>query len=667
MIQPRHIRQVRRLATVSSVAAVTAAIASLPPGVLPWQWLGALTAPAILLGLRRKPPSRPFLRALLATVLQLSACLLAYQSAGSISRPAALVGAILPPMVFVTLRRQDVDATLGLFLSLCVLLIGTILGQTDIPMLGIYVVAATMQLRCEAHLGAVLRGAINMRIPPTSRLRPTLAGIGLGVGCALAAFAVERSLGVLPSLGSEGDAAATESPTGPRNTGLSDSFVLEGGGELLNLRGEQLVEVQAIDGQPAPQGLYLRSGMFQRPGLDSWLVGLIETERLDASERSLQLREPLSGVPVRRLELVRTPQARDRVFTPAGLCSIYGLRELMVDRRRAWFRETRQLLGVYEVSYQQLESELDLPVDERWRSRRLTSVPDATRGHFQVLLDEWKPGGSPMRKARTIAMGLQRRCAYVRHEPTGPFDHAMLNFLHGDRTGFCMHFASAAAIMLRMVDVPCRIGVGLYGGSRSGQADSLVFGSQHAHASVEIPLQGRGWVILDPTPPAERGVNSPITPTLPDTDEEAALPTTQSNPEWLINAGEELLKSPWPWIAVIVLLILPLRRHEARTSTRSVHRAVRPARRWLLSILRELTNAGRPRPPGVTIEQHALALDRTGSLPTQLRAAFQAYQEVRFGGRKWSDEHEEHMRRGLTAARGLHRLKAEERQSPVGN
>ena len=67
--------------------------------------------------------------------------------------------------------------------------------------------------------------------------------------------------------------------------------------------------------------------------------------------------------------------------------------------------------------------------------------------------------------------------------------------------------------MLRMLSVPCRIGVGLYGGVPTDRADTRSYGSQHAHAWVEIPLQGRGWVIFDPTPPAEPDPAPEVAPT----------------------------------------------------------------------------------------------------------------------------------------------------------
>ena len=431
--------------------------------------------------------------------------------------------------------------------------------------------------------------------------------------------------------------------------------MLNGDGELISLQGELLVEVQAVDKEPPPRGLYLRSGMFQKPSLDSWLVGPLSAQRFNTSERPLRLQRPLARQPVRKLELVRTPEALDRVFTPEGLCSVYGLTDLRADRKRQWFRAPNQAASIYEISYQQRPVPQSSPIDPQWQTDILMEVPDEARSHFQELLDQWKPAGSPLQKAQLITAGLQLRCTYARQEPSGPFDHALINFLHGDRIGFCMHFASATAIMLRMVGVPCRIGVGLYGGAFQSDSKPVLFGSQHAHAWVELPLEGHGWVIFDPTPPAERGVN-PSQAFAASNDAETEVPVEQASASWTEQASawlDRLLGSPWPWIGVLALLLLPLRRRKASASGPTVQRTARPARRWLLQILRQLNHGGRPRSPGTTIEQHALALENSGCLHADLQDAFQAYQEVRFGGRDWGPSLEERMRRGLAAATSI--------------
>ncbi|SIS14540.1 DUF3488 and transglutaminase-like domain-containing protein [Microbacterium sp. RURRCA19A] len=80
---------------------------------------------------------------------------------------------------------------------------------------------------------------------------------------------------------------------------------------------------------------------------------------------------------------------------------------------------------------------------------------------------------------------------------------AVARFLQ-ERTGYCVHFASAFAVMARTLDMPSRIVVGYLPGTRSGsveqtgQADYTVTSSQ-LHAWPEVYFRGVGWVPFEPT------------------------------------------------------------------------------------------------------------------------------------------------------------------------
>lgn len=80
---------------------------------------------------------------------------------------------------------------------------------------------------------------------------------------------------------------------------------------------------------------------------------------------------------------------------------------------------------------------------------------------------------------------------------------AVARFLQ-ERTGYCVHFASAFAVMARTLDMPSRIVVGYLPGTRSGsveqtgEADYTVTSSQ-LHAWPEVYFRGIGWVPFEPT------------------------------------------------------------------------------------------------------------------------------------------------------------------------
>jgi transglutaminase-like putative cysteine protease len=449
------------------------------------------------------------------------------------------------------------------------------------------------------------------------------------------------------------DGGGATTPTARPRVGIGDAFDLGGEGNPLDLHGEHLVTVAMADGSAVPDDLYLRSGFYQVPGLDSWQVGALAPQRGDDSGH--RLRAPTAGVPVRRLQITLRPDAHGRVFVPAGVCAVVGAPALLGDPLREWVRapESARLDG-YAADYQDPPPGDEWTADPRWDRGGLLELPAGLDAKLlQPLLDEFRPAGTPWAKATAIARGLQARCRYELREPIGTHGHALLNFLHGDRTGFCMHFASATALLLRMSGVACRIGVGLFGG-RPAARGQREYGSQHAHAWVEIPVLGRGWVAFDPTPPAQRGAGA-------DAAADAAAPPDASEPDAAPDPVatqrttlRRVFAAPWPYALLLAAFVLPLhRRRRAHGRTAPVPAPQRPARRLLARILRTLATRGHPRPPGATLEQFAAALARAARCPAELPPAFAAYQEVRFGGRPFDALREQRMAAALTAVRAL--------------
>jgi len=73
------------------------------------------------------------------------------------------------------------------------------------------------------------------------------------------------------------------------------------------------------------------------------------------------------------------------------------------------------------------------------------------------------------------------------------------DFLWNSRQGFCEHFASSFVFFMRAAGVPARVVVGYQGGDVSSVDGSLSVRQRDAHAWAEVWLEGRGWVLFDPT------------------------------------------------------------------------------------------------------------------------------------------------------------------------
>ncbi|MBL8732810.1 MAG: transglutaminase domain-containing protein [Planctomycetes bacterium] len=646
---------VRWLSAVLQLVCAALALGNLPAAALPPGWLLAFTLPGAALGLLSRLRPSAWQRFAAATLMQTAACWLALEFVGPMTRPAALACTILPPLAFATVRQDEADRSLALFLSFCVLLIGVILDGIDHTMLGAFVLAACLTLRCAAHQQARQLGRLPERAPaPAARGSAIAATVLVAVYCLLATLAFDRALACLPSPAG-GPAAPTPSsrPDQPRSAGLADDFVL-GGGLLGGLGNEQLVRVRRPDGEAVPSDLYLRSGFFTVPDLDRWQIGPVRARALAGN--GVFQRDPRPGAAVQQLDIERLPGAMNFVFAPPSTCRLGSLPGLLADHPREWLRQTPPAGTRYRVDYQRL-SPPQLEPDAGPLDAALIRLPQGLDIHrLDALLARWSADGPAAQVLQAVADGLARHCRYDRAEPVGPFVHPLENFLFadGDRRGFCMHFASAAALMLRLRGIPCRIGVGLHGGGPDpDEPGARIYGSQHAHAWVEVPYGELGYLVFDPTPPGDRG-RTPTFAAATDAGDVADAPEAAAGLPWRelfawLGQGQVLAIV---LVLALIVVMLPARTPRAAAAATPAP-AARQARRLLARLLQQLARAGHVRRHRDTLEAFARELAQHGHLCPEIADAFAAYQDVRFGGSELDADRRERLRRGLLVAQRL--------------
>lgn len=73
------------------------------------------------------------------------------------------------------------------------------------------------------------------------------------------------------------------------------------------------------------------------------------------------------------------------------------------------------------------------------------------------------------------------------------------DLLFNTRQGFCGHYASAFATLMRAGGVPARVVTGYLGGEWNGLGAYYAVRQSDAHAWTEVWLEGRGWTRVDPT------------------------------------------------------------------------------------------------------------------------------------------------------------------------
>lgn len=162
----------------------------------------------------------------------------------------------------------------------------------------------------------------------------------------------------------------------------------------------------------------------------------------------------------------------------------------------------------------------DTPIDGVFRYEAASQLTEGTARDVEPhILDaalEWQRGRDPQSERAMAAIAAEHPDAEGRMEalnawyrslgltytlkpdaidPDAPTD----GLLFGTKKGYCVHFAASYATLARMLGIPSRVVTGFRGDMKNRMENYLVVREEDAHAWVELHLQGRGWMRVDPT------------------------------------------------------------------------------------------------------------------------------------------------------------------------
>jgi hypothetical protein len=107
-----------------------------------------------------------------------------------------------------------------------------------------------------------------------------------------------------------------------------------------------------------------------------------------------------------------------------------------------------------------------------------------------------------LKKITTIEQYLQENYKYKLGISLKTQNDPVYEFLINKRDAHCEYFASAMTLMLRSIDIPARYTVGFVMNEYQKPDNCFVVREKHAHAWVQVFIEGKGWVEFDPTPPS---------------------------------------------------------------------------------------------------------------------------------------------------------------------
>ncbi len=180
------------------------------------------------------------------------------------------------------------------------------------------------------------------------------------------------------------------------------------------------------------------------------------------------------------------------------------------------------------------------------RQRNL-ELPTTGNPRARALAARWRAEGGSDGEVLARALDLFARGGFVYTlQPPLLGPDGVDDFLFSTRRGFCEHYASAFAFLMRAAGVPARVVGGYLGGEANPVDDYWVVRQADAHAWTEIWQPGRGWVRVDPTAAAAPArIESGLTGAVPAGDPLPALPRIDA--AWLrdIRYRWEALNNTW--------------------------------------------------------------------------------------------------------------------------
>lgn len=241
-----------------------------------------------------------------------------------------------------------------------------------------------------------------------------------------------------------------------------------------------------FEGNTPPQNrLYWRGIVFTNFDGHTWTPGARRRQYLPP----LRGAEPVTYAVTLEPHQHRWLFALDRPFESSRGTHIFADGTL-----RTW-RKVNALMHYEVVSYTRYNTGAFHPED-----RGTLFLPQGGNPKARALAGQW--AAKAAKPADIINQGLAflrgNRFTYsLQAPPTGP--EIIDGFLFLTRRGYCEHYATAFAFLMRAAGIPARIVGGYLGGEKNPYADYLIVRQADAHVWVEVWLPETGWTRIDPT------------------------------------------------------------------------------------------------------------------------------------------------------------------------
>ena len=235
----------------------------------------------------------------------------------------------------------------------------------------------------------------------------------------------------------------------------------------------------------------------------------------------------------------------------------------------------------YSVSYYSFDGSWDsLSLPEEYAQDELsyrsyatteyTALPEGTKANVLQLIQQTGLRADSPDIIAEVASYVRSCASYDLDTQPYPTEDYAVYFLQNAETGYCVHYATAAAVIYRALGIPARVTDGFLFRAQAGEVVDVLQANEHAW--VEVYLDGLGWIPVEVT--GSGGVTEPAPQEAAVTEtpgEETAPPLESTEP----NDGEESaapVQTPQPSDTIPVGPIRAQTEPESKSTSRTLIR-----------------------------------------------------------------------------------------------
>lgn len=287
------------------------------------------------------------------------------------------------------------------------------------------------------------------------------------------------------------------------STGLSDEVSV---GDIANLAlsNEVAFRVEFADASLAHSQLYWRTLVLDRFDGNKWYQQATPIKYL---ERYGQFKPQVSGVAI-DYQVFAEPSYQNWLFSlDVPLVKGVGSSQITLLQKSDYTLIAK--LPITQTTTYQLTSypnaSLDYPYDRPQilanRNLRLPQNSNPRLIEHGKSLSEKYRGQENWQQAvisDVLSRFREQNYFYTLQPPLLSGD-TLDGFYFDQMAGFCEHYASSFAFLMRAAGIPARVVVGYMGGEYNAKGNFYTIRQRDAHAWTEVYLQGIGWQRVDPT------------------------------------------------------------------------------------------------------------------------------------------------------------------------